>query len=250
MADRRLAQCKIRIGDDTHTFENWTRSPDFLSDARVYLGLLVRYSDHIHDNPVAADQLTEVARRLRKSATRFHHGAAIRDDEAVACARDAKSVLYKLGHDGVAEAVLDLARPPTIGYIAPLRRLLVQRAKKTNPCLTYQEAAAAIGLSWDPFGERQLYRQLNVLAANQLLLGEPQLCALVVLPKKGIPGDGFYWIVDLPREAADEVKKQRHTQLVEEIKRFPWPPSASPSSHSSHAQDMSSASKPKRRARA
>jgi hypothetical protein len=65
-------------------------------------------------------------------------------------------------------------------------------------------------------------RQLNVLAALQMILGEPQLCALVVLADRKVPGDGFYWAIDVNVSDSVEKKSAAHAREVEAVRRFTW----------------------------
>jgi len=57
------------------------------------------------------------------------------------------------------------------------------------------------------------------LAALQIILEEPQLCALVVLSDRRFPGDGFYWTIDVRVDAPVEKKIDRHKKEVERVRR-------------------------------
>jgi hypothetical protein len=64
-------------------------------------------------------------------------------------------------------------------------------------------------------------RQLNVLAAMQLLLDEPQLCSLVVTDK-GTPGDGFFWVLNVDRDNSDSAKQAAHRAEVKRVHANFW----------------------------
>lgn|GEM_PF-4966786 len=124
-----------------------------------------------------------------------------------------------LGYFGLHQAstkVGTLAQPPAIAYVAKLREVLIAVAKR-NARISYVETLGFIGLPVTDKSRRQLYRQLNVLAVKQMILGEPQLCALVVLADKGIPGDGFYWVVDLPDSPTEESKRAAHERQLAQV---------------------------------
>ena len=67
-----------------------------------------------------------------------------------------------------------------------------------------------------------LYRQLNVLAAQQLLLKEPQLCALVVRSDTGIPGEGFFWVLDVDPRYSEEDKRKAHGSEITRVYAHAW----------------------------
>ena len=211
----------VRIDEQTRSLEAWTFKAQFRHDPRVYLAVIAERASGLVPGR-AANSLKDAAHSLRKLANDVYHGAECDAQTVALAATLANKVLAKLGYDHDAEAVFDVSAPPTIKYVAPLRQVLVKQAGKPDPLISYEAAAKQIGLAWDAFGERQLYRQLNVLAAKQLLIGQPQLCALVVLADKKIPGDGFYWVLDVPRDAPNEIKKRAHTAAVEDVVKYRW----------------------------
>ena len=87
--------------------------------------------------------------------------------------------------------------------------------------ISYEEVLALLKLPQNDFGHRQLYRQLNVLAAKQLLLSEPQLCALVVGEKK-IPGDGFFWVLNVDRDHSEAAKRSAHQAEIKRVYSHAW----------------------------
>jgi len=107
-----------------------------------------------------------------------------------------------------------------IAYVADLRESLIAVAKRKS-LASYEEVLAWLKLPNNDVGHRQLYRQLNVLAAKQLLLDEPQLCALVVGEKK-IPGDGFFWVLNVDRNHSEAAKRSAHQAEIKRVYSHQW----------------------------
>jgi hypothetical protein len=150
-----------------------------------------------------------------------HHEKKFADTDARGAAVLTRQLLRGLGLHDAAERVGDLALPPSISYVADLRNELLTVARRRD-LIPYERVLARLKLPKDDFGFRQLYRQLNVLAAKQLLMDEPQLCALVV-NDKGIPGDGFFWVVDVERDDSESAKRAAHKAEVKRVYDR-WPP--------------------------
>ena len=60
-----------------------------------------------------------------------------------------------------------------------------------------------------------------MLAAKQLMLNEPQLCALVV-NDKGMPGDGFFWVLHVDRDNSETAKQAAHQAEVKRVHARAW----------------------------
>lgn len=121
----------------------------------------------------------------------------------------------------VASAVADFALPPSIGYVADLRAELVE-VTKNKVTMTYGDILRSLGLGQDDVGYRILFHQLNGLAANLLILDEPQLCAFVVLAGGGVSGNVRYWTVDAERDTEIKIKKAAHQEELVRVLEFDW----------------------------
>ena len=195
------------------------KSRNFVLDAQLALKIV---RDHSRDlfGPNSG-QLQEAARSLIRLRNDHAHNRPINGEDVDDASRYAHRLLRALRLDKAATEVATLSLPPTIAYVAKLRRILEYRAKRRE-LLTYEQTIHLLGLPETPKSHRNLYRQLNVLAAKQMILGEPQLCALVVLPDSKVPGDGFYWIVDVPADAPQEAKRKAHAAEVQCVFDYSW----------------------------
>lgn len=173
--------------------------------------------------PDLAVRANEAAFELKELRNAHAHKRRTITDQDVHIAKVHAQFLVRLfGAEDIARRIEDLALPPAIRYVADLRSCLITIAQTKNDLLTYKEARDVLGLEETDVGFRVLFRQLNVLAAKQMLLGEPQLCALVVDAETLIPGSGFYWIVNVDRTAADEIKRAAHAKALADVRRYDW----------------------------
>ena len=220
-ADPQLLDWPIQQGHREQRLGYLITQPEFVLDAYQCLKMIRDRGHMIFSTPVAARTSGRLARELLALRNAHAHGEVITGPDAYRGSRVAQDLLRMFGLDEAASVAADLALPPSIGFVADLRVALVEAAKQRR-VMTYEEALAAIGLPDDDVGYRVLFRQLNVLAAKQLILDEPQLCALVVLADEQIPGNGFYWVVDLDRDADTAAKRAAHAEAVKRVLDYRW----------------------------
>jgi hypothetical protein len=197
------------------------RATEFRLDAQECFKITRDWAHALFLPGIAPSVEQDAKRLLHLRNVYAHTKRAVTDADLRSAVGTATSLLRAFGRDDMALGASLLALPPTIDYVVPLRRLLIDVAR-TGGDLTYSEAQQRLALPPDDVGKRQLYRQLNVLAALQMVMTEPQLCTLVVLEHGGIPGDGFYWILDVPRNATKDIKAAAHAQELRRVRRFDW----------------------------
>lgn len=219
--DRNMQDWPIQIGHREQPLSLLMKDPDYVLDAYQCLKMIRDRGHMIFPTPSAERRAGRLARELLALRNAHAHGEDITSSDALRGSRTAEDLLSMLGLIEGAAVAAELALPPSIGFVANLRAVLVESARK-NALITYDEVLAALGLSDDEAGYRILFRQLNVLAAKQLILDEPQLCALVVLPETRIPGAGFYWIVDVDRNDDDEEKRAAHAEATNKVFNHRW----------------------------
>jgi hypothetical protein len=211
--EERVADFEFWVGDGIKKpLAELRMQADFTLDAQRCLKIIYGRSRALFFRHGAA---RENAAKLLVLRNAHAHGKDISADDVQVAGEAARDLLADCSPTAAEEAA-DLVLPPSIAYVADLRRELIAVAGRRTT-INYTDALKLIDLPDDDFGYRQLYRQLNVLAAKQLILGEPQLCALVVRADKGIPGDGFFWVVDLPRNATEDDKRVAHQVELERV---------------------------------
>lgn len=219
--DPQLLDWPIQAGHREQPLSQLMKDPDFVLDAYQCLKMIRDRGHMILSLPSAQRRAARLARDLLALRNAHAHGEDISAGDASQGSRIAQDLMLMFGLTDGAAMAADLALPPSISFVADLRAALVVAAKKKT-LMTYDEARLALGLPDDETGYRILFRQLNVLAAKQLILDEPQLCALVVLPGEQVPGAGFYWIVDVDRNADIETKRLAHAAAVEKVWARRW----------------------------
>lgn len=147
----------------------------------------------------------------------------IREDEAVATVSRVVDILHQLGFSEAAQKAARFRGGPVIRFARDLRRYLVEVAESKR-LVTYEEALIRLKRTRKDLTMSQFLRQLNVLAAMQMMLGEPQLCSLVVLPGSKRPGDGFYWSIDIDNSAPETQKIKAHDKELRRVRQHQWPP--------------------------
>lgn len=216
-----IADWPIQIGHQQRLLGELSKSPDFVLDA-YQCAKIIRDRSHSLFSTATLKQLSQTAARELLALRNAHaHEEDITPSDVARASKLVKGLLEIFGLADTAQYAVDLALPPSIEYVADLRRILIENAKKRR-LITYEEALLFLGLPQDEVGYRILYRQLNVLAAKQLILDEPQLCALVVLDSDQIPGNGFYWVVDTDRSADVATKKAAHAMALQRVLEYRW----------------------------
>ena len=170
---------------------------------------------------IASKRAKAAAISLIKLRNNHAHNRSVEATDVRTASSDARYLLNLFGLNRAADTASDLALPPEIAYVADLRRLLIKVARKGDLIL-YDEVLDELGLPRTEANHRQLYRQLNVLAAKQMITGEPQLCALVVLADGELPGRGFFWVVDVAPDAGEQQKRTAHREAIREVYSHDW----------------------------
>jgi hypothetical protein len=168
-------------------------------------------------------QIEKECRRLRDTRNAAAHNTRLMaESDTVRVVTDAVKVLQFFNLTKAAQIAARYRAGPTIRYVTALRNYLIGVAKTPDGLATYEQALDALSEAVPAITMNQFLRQLNVLAALQMILGEPQLCALVVLADTKIPGDGFYWTIDVAGAASLDEKRAAHAHEVEQVRRFDW----------------------------
>jgi hypothetical protein len=217
--DKPVAGCIVpdRYGRKRPLAEQLTRPHFKMTDPRLCLQVIKAGAENLFFG-AWAERRRIAGELLDLRDVLSHYKRKITDDDARNAADWARQLLRGLGLHEAAERVGDLALPPRVAYVADLRNELVAVAKRRG-LITYERVLESLKLSKDDLGYRKVFRQLNVLAAKQVLLNEPQLCALVILKDKGMPGEGFFWVLDVDRDDSESAKRAAHQAEVKRVHR-------------------------------
>jgi hypothetical protein len=219
LADRRLSSTAFSIGRRSITVEAASRQGvrlDASDCCKVILAAPAHLFSEIRQTVADVKGI-----RDRVAHPRWH----ITELEAVQAATAVAAVLRAFGRAQAANTAERYRVGPMIRYVTSLRGYLIGRCSLQDPLVSYETALSELRKTAHGLKMSEFLRQLNVLAALQMILGEPQLCSLVVLNDLRIPGDGFYWTVGLSPNDTAESKRAAHKREVAAVRRFVWRPS-------------------------
>lgn len=176
------------------------------------------------------NDIKEAAQTLYKVRRFWAHQRPLPDELVIQAIAAAGTMFVQLDMLDAARSAESLLAEFDDSDIGRLRVLLIERLNRVDPLITYGELLAALG--WDDLdaSRSRLFRALNGLGGWQRALGEPVLSALVVLSKDeaptpgeaGIPGRGFYWLVNEERNAPLKRKQLAHAKEVRRIRAHKW----------------------------
>lgn len=115
--------------------------------------------------------------------------------------------------------------------VAILRAILVDRARRREPPLTYIEAeqtlknkSLAARIKVGEFDQNSLWGALDAIADQNRRAREPPLFALVVSPHHGgLPGRGYFQKHVFLSGVQDELARQVFARHLDRVYRFNWP---------------------------
>jgi hypothetical protein len=170
------------------------------------------------------EDVRQVATDLKHLRNRVAHPKRVFVEvDAVSAASWVVRLLQRFGRTEAARMAERYRVGPTIRYVTALRKYLIGIARKPDGLVSYEQALDAMSKALPAITMGAFLRQLNVLAALQMILGEPQLCALVVLADRKVPGDGFYWTINVNVDDPVEKKVAAHKKEAKAVRRFKWP---------------------------
>jgi hypothetical protein len=219
LADRRLSSTEFSMGRRIVTVEAASRQGVRL-DASDCCKIILAAPAHLFA------EIRQTVADVKGIRDRVAHPRwTITELEAVQAATAVAAILRAFGRVQAAKVAERYRAGLMIKYVTRLRGYLIGRSSLQDPLISYETALSELRKTAHGLKMSEFLRQLNVLAALQMILGEPQLCSLVVLNDLRVPGDGYYWTVGLsPNDTAD-AKRAAHRREVAAIRRFGWCPS-------------------------
>lgn len=165
-------------------------------------------------------------RQLEQMRNRWAHQQPVSNSDVESAIKTVAEFMDAIGEPVAREAALAFLSK-NFEFSNSIRRILQRRAKAGCETITYGKACDLLKLS-NSEERNQLYRQLTALGILQKANGEPQLCSLVVLGEDdqgvsdvypaGMPGRGYYWLIDLDPRAPIGERKARWFREVTALK--------------------------------